>query len=219
MSSVTGIQADVERVPMLSLDEELGQLRKIAVRLGGTVEEEMIRGSILRISLYCRQMRETHVQEVAQLRDEIQILHAMVGQRSRQQDTNSWRSQLQGRATLEDRIRAVLDEGGMCTAVFVPIPSPLAGQIESSEMSRFLAEIQSNSVDGLAALWTSKLAVVLYVDRREQEHRQTLVETFRLGEANYMVRARAWVVVSAAEERSVDFLRRMEDRVRGTNAS
>lgn len=120
---------------------------------------------------------------------------------------------------MEDRIRAVLDEGGMCTAVFVPIPSPLEGQTESSEMSRFLAEIQSNTVDVLAAVWTSKLAVVLCVVRKPEGHRRTLVETFRLGEANYMIRSRAWEVESATEERSVDFLRRMEDRGKGANAS
>jgi len=98
VTAVTGIHAHVERVPIRSLDEEPGQLRKVAVRLLRTAEERIIQKAIPGISLYCRQMLETHVQEVAQLRDEIQILHAMVGQRSRPQDTKSRRSYLQGRA-------------------------------------------------------------------------------------------------------------------------
>lgn len=224
---------------MLSLDEELSQLRAVAARLGRGRDEETIQESILGISLYCRQMKETHVQEVAQLRDEIRILHEMLAkaqvherrvaasQSKAEETANLWRSHLQRRAEIEAHIRGVLDRNGTCTTVLVPVPSPLiapggtADTRRLAEVGRFLTALQSGQAGDnvTVSMWTTKLAIVLPAGVGRAFDKQALPETFQINEASYIVRARAREVVSAPGERSDDYLRRIEEKGKTANAS
>jgi hypothetical protein len=212
---------------MLSLDEELSQLRMVAARLGATWEEGKIQEAILGISLYCRQMKETHELEVAQLRDEIRILHEMLDKTKAQdlsrEAPNSWRSHLRQRAEIENQIRGALERNGSCTTVLVPVPSPFAppnGSTEpcSPEVGRFLTALRSPG-RYTVSLWTARMAIVLPEKSVCQFDREALPETFRFNEVSYLVRARASEVPSMPGDRWDDYLRRIEEKGKTTNAS
>lgn len=206
------MQTAEDRVPKLSLQAELGQLRLVASRLGRGQDEELIQEAILGISLHFRQAKETHAQEVAQLRDEIRVLHEMLAQR---EDSNSWRLMLQGRADIEESVRKVLAAGGRCKAVVVPVPSPLRTGAGLVEMGRFLAELHcATGHEGMVRLWTAKLAIILRTagEGEETPHIPALPESFQLNGTGYLVRARAWEIASSHGERGEHFLKRVDER-------
>ena len=146
------------------------------------------------------------------------------------EDTNGWRAQLQRRALFESRIRSVLERGEVCATVCVPIPSPLALQSASLALERFLAELGRESGnpashaggfnEALAAVWTTKLAVVWTADPLPDGGNQwALPEMTRIGDSNYVVRSRAWEVISAPDEKAESYLKRIDDSGREAHAS
>jgi hypothetical protein len=226
--SVTGFQTGSESIPMVSLEEELDRLRRIAARLGRGREEEQIGESILGISLYVRHLAESHAMELTQLRDEIRILHDLLSQRDTEGkksrgSANGWRTQLQRRAAVEAGIRSVLVRGETCATVCVPIPSPLSTQSGTESMDRFLTEIAFSSIDkteGLSALWTTRVAVVWRPDADALGgNSRILPEVARVGDLNYVLRSRAWEVISFPGESVESYLKRIDESGRSVNAS
>ena len=205
---------DQVRAP--SLDGDLRRLQTAVNRLCRTCQDAQISELVSEISTSFEQRSNQHALEVAQLQDELRILHEMLNGKY-PKDRNEWRSQLQRRSAFETKIRIALTGGQSSTIVCVPIPSPLVAGEGSVGLERFLEDLSPRPED-FSAVWTSKLAVVWRSDPLPVGSSQRLLpEMVKIGDLNYVVRSRSWEVVSKSGEDPDAFLKRLGEAQRNSD--